>query len=259
MHWWQKAVLYQIYPRSFQDTERRRRRRSARALSRACRISPSSASTRSGCRRSSPRRWPISATTLPTTPASIRCSARMARFRRAAGGGACARHQGAARFRAQPHLGPASVVHREPRRRAIIAKRDWYIWRDGAPGGGPPNNWLSEFGGSAWQFDERTGQYYYHAFLTAAARPELAQRRSPRGDARGHALLAEARRRRFPRRRDLASDQGRRSSATIRPIRISATAIHRTGACCRSIRPTGRKCTTSSAACAPSSTNFPSA
>ena len=44
-------------------------------------------------------------------------------------------------------------------------KRDWYIWRDPAPDGGPPNNWLSEFGGSAWQFDEATGQYYYHAFL----------------------------------------------------------------------------------------------
>jgi alpha-glucosidase len=44
-------------------------------------------------------------------------------------------------------------------------KRDWYIWRDPAPNGGPPNNWLSIFGGSAWQFDERTGQYYYHAFL----------------------------------------------------------------------------------------------
>jgi alpha-glucosidase len=44
-------------------------------------------------------------------------------------------------------------------------KRDWYIWRDSAPGGGPPNNWLSEFGGPAWQFDQTTGQYYYHAFL----------------------------------------------------------------------------------------------
>src|SRR5712664_2473119 len=44
-------------------------------------------------------------------------------------------------------------------------KRDWYIWRDPGPGGGPPNNWLSVFGGSAWQYDERTGQYYYHAFL----------------------------------------------------------------------------------------------
>jgi alpha-glucosidase len=44
-------------------------------------------------------------------------------------------------------------------------KRDWYIWRDAAPSGGPPNNWLSNFGGGAWAFDERTGQYYYHAFL----------------------------------------------------------------------------------------------
>jgi alpha-glucosidase len=44
-------------------------------------------------------------------------------------------------------------------------KRDWYLWRDPAPGGGPPNNWLSCFGGSAWQYDEPTGQYYYHAFL----------------------------------------------------------------------------------------------
>jgi alpha-glucosidase len=44
-------------------------------------------------------------------------------------------------------------------------KRDWYLWRDPAPGGGPPNNWLSCFGGSAWQYDERSGQYYYHAFL----------------------------------------------------------------------------------------------
>jgi alpha-glucosidase len=45
------------------------------------------------------------------------------------------------------------------------AKRDWYIWRDGAPGGGPPNNWRSNFGGGAWHFDSATGQYYYHAFL----------------------------------------------------------------------------------------------
>jgi alpha-glucosidase len=45
------------------------------------------------------------------------------------------------------------------------AKRNWYIWRDPNPNGGEPNNWLSNFGGSAWQFDERTRQYYYHAFL----------------------------------------------------------------------------------------------
>jgi len=44
-------------------------------------------------------------------------------------------------------------------------RRDWYIWRDGNAGGGPPNNWLSVFGGAAWEWDAETGQYYYHAFL----------------------------------------------------------------------------------------------
>lgn len=47
----------------------------------------------------------------------------------------------------------------------VSAKRDWYIWRDAGPDGGPPNNWLSEFGGPAWTWDETTGQYYYHAYL----------------------------------------------------------------------------------------------
>src|SRR4051812_2534571 len=50
-------------------------------------------------------------------------------------------------------------------------QRDWYIWRDPAADGGPPNNWLSEFGGSAWTYDAETGQYYYHAFL--AQQPDL--------------------------------------------------------------------------------------
>ncbi len=44
-------------------------------------------------------------------------------------------------------------------------KRDWYIWKDGREDGSPPNNWLSVFGGSAWEWDEKTQQYYYHAFL----------------------------------------------------------------------------------------------
>jgi alpha-glucosidase len=50
-------------------------------------------------------------------------------------------------------------------------KRDWYIWHEPREDGGPPNNWLSEFGGSAWQYDEATRQYYYHAFL--AQQPDL--------------------------------------------------------------------------------------
>src|SRR6202790_843592 len=50
-------------------------------------------------------------------------------------------------------------------------KRNWYIWRDPRADGGTPNNWMSEFGGSAWEYDAPTGQYYYHAFL--AQQPDL--------------------------------------------------------------------------------------
>ncbi len=53
----------------------------------------------------------------------------------------------------------------EARSSRTSAKRDWYIWRDPAPGGGPPNNWISNFGGPAWTLDKASGQYYYHAFL----------------------------------------------------------------------------------------------
>ena len=44
-------------------------------------------------------------------------------------------------------------------------KRDWYIWKDAREDGSPPNNWLSVFGGPAWEWDATTNQYYYHAFL----------------------------------------------------------------------------------------------
>ena len=50
-------------------------------------------------------------------------------------------------------------------------KRDWYVWRDPRPGGGPPSNWLDYGGRSAWRWDERTGQYYYRVFTDA--QPEL--------------------------------------------------------------------------------------
>jgi alpha-glucosidase len=51
------------------------------------------------------------------------------------------------------------------RRSRDDAKRDWYIWRPPAADGGPPNNWLSRFGGSAWTRDDATGDYYLHSFL----------------------------------------------------------------------------------------------
>jgi alpha-glucosidase len=51
------------------------------------------------------------------------------------------------------------------------AKADWYVWADPQPDGNPPNNWLSIFGGSAWQWDTRRRQYYLHNFLTS--QPDL--------------------------------------------------------------------------------------
>lgn len=50
-------------------------------------------------------------------------------------------------------------------------KADWYVWADPMPDGTPPNNWLSIFGGSAWQWDTRRKQYYLHNFLTS--QPDL--------------------------------------------------------------------------------------
>ncbi len=44
-------------------------------------------------------------------------------------------------------------------------KSDWYVWADPKSDGTPPNNWLSVFGGPAWRFDTKRGQYYYHQFL----------------------------------------------------------------------------------------------
>jgi len=50
-------------------------------------------------------------------------------------------------------------------------KSDWYVWSDPAPDGNPPNNWLSVFGGSSWQWDTRRRQYYLHNFLVS--QPQL--------------------------------------------------------------------------------------
>ncbi len=44
-------------------------------------------------------------------------------------------------------------------------KADWYVWADPGEAGAPPNNWLSVFGGSSWQWEPRRGQYYLHNFL----------------------------------------------------------------------------------------------
>ena len=52
----------------------------------------------------------------------------------------------------------------DARRSRDAERRDWYVWADPAPDGGPPSNWESVFGGSAWEWDEATGQFYLHTF-----------------------------------------------------------------------------------------------
>ncbi|GEL08912.1 glycoside hydrolase family 13 protein [Salisediminibacterium halotolerans] len=52
----------------------------------------------------------------------------------------------------------------ESRQSKNSPKRDWYIWRDPKADGSEPNNWESIFGGSAWEYDDKTGQYYLHVF-----------------------------------------------------------------------------------------------
>jgi alpha-glucosidase len=71
-------------------------------------------------------------------------------------------------------LSHTSVEHawfRESRQSRDNAKADWYVWADAREDGGPPNNWLSLFGGSAWQWEPRRGQYYLHNFLVS--QPDL--------------------------------------------------------------------------------------
>ena len=62
------------------------------------------------------------------------------------------------------HTSDQHAWFKESRSSADSLKRHWYIWRDGYRGG-PPNNWKSAVGGSAWTLDETSGQYYYHSFF----------------------------------------------------------------------------------------------
>ena len=162
--WWQRGVIYQIYPRSFQDSNGDGVGDLAGILQRLDYCADAGRRRPVALARSIRRRWPTSATTYPTTPTSIRCSAPSQQF-----------DELAARMRQRGlklildyvpnHTSDQHPWFQESRASRASAKRDWYLWRDPAPDGGPPNNWLSNFGGSAWEWDAATGQYYYHAFL----------------------------------------------------------------------------------------------
>ncbi|MDB5491719.1 MAG: alpha amylase, catalytic domain protein [Micavibrio sp.] len=63
------------------------------------------------------------------------------------------------------HTSEEHAWFKESRQDKTNPKADWYVWADPKPDGSPPNNWLSVFGGSAWQFNMFRGQYYLHNFL----------------------------------------------------------------------------------------------
>jgi alpha-glucosidase len=168
--WWQKAVIYQIYPRSFQDSNGDGIGDLKGILDRvdylswlgidAVWISPIYPSPMADFG------YDV-ANYLAIDP----LFGTLADFDRLVS----ALHQ--RRIRIILDFVPNHTSHEHPwfqeaRASRDNLRRDWYIWRDPRPDGGPPNNWLSvATGGSAWEFDRATGQYYYHAFL--AEQPDL--------------------------------------------------------------------------------------
>ncbi len=160
--WWQSGIIYQIYPRSFQDT------------------TGSGMGDLNGIRRRLPHVAALGADAIwisPIYPSPMKD-----------GGYDITDYTGIEplfgtlddfiALTAQAHdLGlkvlldfvPAHSSDLHPwfldsRSSREAAKRDWYIWRDGQPDGSPPNNWISEFGGPAWTWDEATAQYYLHIY-----------------------------------------------------------------------------------------------
>src|SRR5215469_1099934 len=169
MPWWQTAVIYQIYPRSFQDSNtdgvgdlagiRERRRYLAELRVDAIWLSPIYPSPMSdfGYDISDYTNIDPVFGTLAEFDALVEDAHRLG-------------------IKLILDLVPNHTSDQHPwfvdsRATRDNPRRDWYIWRDPAAHSGPPNNWLSEFGDSAWELDNRTGQYYCHTFL--AAQPDL--------------------------------------------------------------------------------------
>jgi alpha-glucosidase len=167
--WWQSAVIYQVYPRSFQDTN------------------GDGIGELAGIRRRLPYLVELGVDTVwlsPVFPSPMAdfgydiadyigidpLFGSLADFDALVG----AAHATGLRIildLVPNHTSDQHPWFRQSRSSRSDPKRDWYIWRDPAPDGGPPNNWMSDFGGKAWELDAATGQYYYHAFL--AAQPDL--------------------------------------------------------------------------------------
>ncbi|HEY5625774.1 MAG TPA: alpha-amylase family glycosyl hydrolase, partial [Dehalococcoidia bacterium] len=161
--WWQTGVVYQIYPRSFQDTSGNGVGDLRGIISRldhlqwlgvtAIWISP--------CFRSPMKDFGYDVSDYRDIDPLFGTLSDMDELIAAA-------HERAIRVILDfvpNHTSDQHPWFRESRSSRDNPKRDWYIWRDAKPDGSPPNNWLANFGGIGWEWDEHTGQFYYHAFL----------------------------------------------------------------------------------------------
>lgn len=167
-HWWKQAVIYQIYPRSFQDSNGDGVGDLQGIIDRLDYLNDGT-----------PDSLGIDAIWLsPTYPSPMKDFGYdvadytgvhpdfgdMATMDRLIA--AC--HERGIRLMLDFVPNHSSDQHEwflESRSSRDSAKRDWYYWRDPKPDGSPPNNWISVFGGPAWTLDEATGQYYLHSFL----------------------------------------------------------------------------------------------
>ena len=162
-HWWQRAIIYQIYPRSYQDTN------------------GDGIGDLEGVRRRLDHLQTLGIDTIWLSPIYPSPMADFGydvadygdidgRFGTMADFDRLIADVHARGMRLVLDFVPNHSSDRHPwfvqsRSSRNSPKRDWYIWRDPKPDGSPPNNWMSHFGGRAWTLDPTTGQYYLHSFL----------------------------------------------------------------------------------------------